>query len=204
MQQDASYRTCNPAIFSLTLTYFENVCKVATKHDRFCHLVYCHHCTLKICMFSVLDVECSQYDDPLEGLLCCLAIHLILRSTSSPLRWATLATNHWGYVCPPYLQMISFIRRKHTDRALEARYSGTLRCTPAIGTIFNLPTTTFSAIYDYRLVIFSGSKPAFQFEMACLESDILRWPFPFPPFSFCHGHVWTSDLNPLELPFMRR
>ena len=51
---------------------------------KFCRLAYSLHFTLQFGNFSILS-EGPQQRDPLGGLLFCLAIHPILRSTDSPL-----------------------------------------------------------------------------------------------------------------------
>ena len=51
---------------------------------KFCHLAYSQHSTLQFGNFYILS-EGPQQGDPLGGLLFCLAIHPILRSTDSPL-----------------------------------------------------------------------------------------------------------------------
>ena len=50
---------------------------------KFCHLACSHHSTLQFGNFSTLS-EGPQQGDPLGGLLFCLVIDLILRSTDSP------------------------------------------------------------------------------------------------------------------------
>ena len=51
---------------------------------KFCHLAYNEHSILQF-GFCLTSQEGSQQGDPLGGLLFCLAIHPILRSTTAPL-----------------------------------------------------------------------------------------------------------------------
>ena len=52
---------------------------------KFCYLVYKEHSILQFGEFCLIPQEGSQQGDPLRGLLFCLAIHPIRRSTTSPL-----------------------------------------------------------------------------------------------------------------------
>ena len=52
---------------------------------KFCHLAYNEHSILQFDEFCLTSQEGTQHGDPLGDLLFCLAIHPILRSTTSPL-----------------------------------------------------------------------------------------------------------------------
>ena len=63
----------------------ERVSDVIPELYKFCHLAYKEHSILEFGEFCLTSQEGSQPGDPLGVLLFCLAIHPILRSTTSPL-----------------------------------------------------------------------------------------------------------------------
>ena len=63
----------------------ERISEVIPELYKFCHLVYNEHSFLQFGKFCLTSQEGSQQGDPLGGLLFCLAIHPIFRSTISPL-----------------------------------------------------------------------------------------------------------------------
>ena len=63
----------------------ESVSEMIPELNKFCHLAYNEHSILQFGEFCLTSHEGSQQGDHLGGLLFCLAIHSILRSTTSPL-----------------------------------------------------------------------------------------------------------------------
>ena len=63
----------------------ERVSEVIPQLYKFCHLAYNEHSILQFGEFCLTLQEGSQQGDPLGGLLFCLVIHPIFRSTTSPL-----------------------------------------------------------------------------------------------------------------------
>ena len=63
----------------------ERVSDVIREVCNFCHLAYKEHSILQFGEFCLTSQEGSQQGDPLLGLLFSLAIHSILRPTTSPL-----------------------------------------------------------------------------------------------------------------------
>ena len=62
----------------------ERVSEVVPELQKFRHLAYSRHSTLQFGNFSISSEEGPQQVDPLGGLLFCLALHPVLRSTASP------------------------------------------------------------------------------------------------------------------------
>ena len=63
----------------------ERVSEAIPELYKFSHLAYKEHSILQFGEFCLTSQEGSQQGDPLGGLLFCLDIHPILRSTTSPL-----------------------------------------------------------------------------------------------------------------------
>ena len=95
----------------------ERVSEVIPELYKFCHLAYNEHSILQFGEFCLTSQEGSQQGDPIGGLLFCLAIHPILRSTTSPLTIGFMDDITLGGTRKEVSEMSNYSKRKESKSA---------------------------------------------------------------------------------------
>ena len=98
----------------------ERISKVIPELYKFCNLAYKEDSILQFGEFCLTSQQGCQQDEPLGGIIFCLAIHPILHSTTSPLTIGFMAVITLGGTRKEVLDhrmMFNYSKRKESKSA---------------------------------------------------------------------------------------